>query len=386
MTLLLGCEIDLGDPELDGGTGGTGDATGDTGADETAGVPSIATCADVDRSAEGQPLPLEGPEIALSGVYRVAGRMIYDAGQIVTVAPGTVFLMEPDAMLYFGWRGDPATVYAEGTEQEPILFCGTAAGPGHWTDLQLLSGTTTDSVLSYVRIEDAGASQAPALLLTVDATLDHVTIEGNDGPGFRLEGLADDSDQLVSTGNGGVSGTVVGQSAISNLPPGNYSGNGEDVLLVEALSNTTTVLHERGVAYRQLEDRVVFGRADGVLTSLTVEAGVEYQFCQDCFMLVGWRSDPAVIDVQGTAEAPVTFTSSRSMPAAGDWNGLSLLTGTRSDSIIDHARFEYGGKVDGGNLIIGGGLGTVRNTTLVSSAGWGVLVEGAREPGLVLEG
>ena len=376
-----------------GATEGTEATAGDetAGADETEGVDETAgasgpqSCAEIDRTTEGELPTLEGDEITLSGVYRISGRHIYDAGQVVTIEPGTVFLMESDASLYFGWRSDPATVFAEGTAEEPIMFCGTEAGAGHWVDLQLLTGTTTDSFLSHVRIEDGGQGDVPALWLTVDATLDEVTVTGNAGPGFELSGLADDSTALYSTGNGGVSGILEGESAISNLPPGDYTGNGEDILLANAISDTNVVFHERGVPYRQLEERVVFGEAGGDEKSITVEAGVVYQFCQDCTMLVGWRTDPAVISVQGTMDQPVVFTSSQASPSPGDWNGIVLEPGTRSNSRIEFARFEYGGKSDAANLVIDGGTGTVRDTEFANSAGWGVMIDGEREPGFVLE-
>ena len=129
----------------------------------------------------------------------------------------------------------------------------------------------------------------------------------------------------------------------------------------------------------------MFGEAGGDEKSITVEAGVVYQFCQDCTMLVGWRTDPAVISVQGTMDQPVVFTSSQASPSPGDWNGIVLEPGTRSNSRIEFARFEYGGKSDAANLVIDGGTGTVRDTEFANSAGWGVMIDGEREPGFVLE-
>ncbi|MEM7158689.1 MAG: hypothetical protein AAF799_37960 [Myxococcota bacterium] len=375
-----------------GATEGSDATAGDEtdGADETAGVDETAgasgpqSCAEIDRTMEGELPTIEGDEITLSGVYRISGTLIYDRGQVVTIEPGTVFLMESDAQVYFGWRSDPATVFADGTAEQPIMFCGTEGEPGHWIDLQVLTGTTTDSVFSHVRIEDGGQGDVPALLLTVDATLDEVTVTGNAGPGFELSGLANDSTALYSTGNLGVSGWLLGESAITNLPPGDYTGNGEDILLADEFSDTNVVFHERGVPYRQLEEVLVFGEAGGDERSITIEAGVEYQFCQDCTMLVGWRTDPAVITVQGTEDQPVVFTSSQASPSPGDWNGIVLEPGTRSNSRIEFARFEYGGKSDAANLVIDGGTGTVRDSVFANSAGWGVMVDGEREPGFEL--
>ena len=69
---------------------------------------------------------------------------------------------------------------------------------------------------------------------------------------------------------------------------------------------------------------------------------------------------------------------------AGDWDGIHWLTGTKSDSVINYATFEYGGKAGKGALVIAGGQGTVSNSTFTGSAGAGVLVS-SQEDGLKVE-
>ena len=350
--------------------------TGDTAAPAAA----PRTCAEVDRNQVADPPPLEGPDITLSGTYRIDTRFIYDGGQRVTIEPGTIFLMGPDARLYFGWRNDPATVFANGREDAPILFCGTQGRTGHWQDIQLLGGTTTDSYFEWVRMEDAGGSatsDADAALVSSNALrFTDVSVVGASGTGMLLSGLAADSSDLTVTGSGGVALELYGESAVSNLPAGTYTGNAEDVALVYAISDTNVVFHDRGIPYRQMDERLVFGRADGEPSSMTFDAGVEYQFCQDCFIFMGWRSDPGTLTVNGTSDAPVVFTSSRPTPQPGDWDGISLLTGTTSDTQVEYAEFRFGGKAGSGSLIVDGGRGTVDNSTFRDSAGAGVLLDG----------
>jgi hypothetical protein len=366
----LGCQVTTTDAPAaaDGGTTPEGDAGSD------AATPTgPLSCDEVDRAQEAPALGGETGEVTLSGTYRVEGRVIYDNDQTLVIEPGTVFLMGADSSILIGWRSDPAKVTAMGTADHPVLFCGLEKRAGYWKHVQLLTGTKTDSVLSHVRFEDGGGEGA-ALESVVDARLDSVGVYDSASHGMRLAGLAKGSENLTVKGSAAHALELHGESAISNLPAGDYTGNAEDVALISGTSNTNVVFHDRGIPYRQTEDRVVYGKAGGPLTSITLEAGVEYQYCQDCFLYVGWRSDPGAIYAKGTAAKPVRFSSWRTPPQAGDWNGLSLLTGTRSDSVIDHVEFSHGGKSGEANLIVSGGSGSVTNSRFAHSAGYGIRV------------
>ena len=351
---------------------------------DSAGPPPL-TCAEVNRTQTGKDLTFEA-KTSLSGVYSVTGRQIYDSGEEVTIEPGTIFLMGPDAKLYFGWRNDPATVFARGTAERPILFCGTEARKGHWVDVELLGGTTSNSTLDHVRLEDGGKDGVATLRSDVNLRMRNIHVSHGAGVGMELSGLGADSADFTVTDHDGIALQLSGEQAINHVPVGAYTGNGDDVAEVSGFDSTNVVFKQLDVPYRQTDTRVVFGAPGGVDSSITFEAGVTYQFCQDCFMYIGWRGDTGKITAQGTAEAPVVFTSSRDTPMPGDWDGISLLTGTTSDSVIRHAVFEYGGKTDGAALIIQGGKGTVGDSTFRHGAGAGIKVEGELDAGMTIEG
>ena len=150
------------------------------------------------------------------------------------------------------------------------------------------------------------------------------------------------------------------------------------------IENTVTTFKNIGVPYRQMNERVVLGIATGERTSFTFEPGVTYQFCQVCFLLVGWRSDPGALYVNGTEDEPVVFTSWRAEPQAGDWNGIGILSGTSSDSVINHAIIEYAGKPEEAVVTINQGLISITNSHIAHSRGAGILIE-RDDPSLVLE-
>jgi len=106
---------------------------------------------------------------------------------------------------------------------------------------------------------------------------------------------------------------------------------------------------------------------DALLDSVAVVDGAS-----DGFLLQGLRE---AIYARGTAEDPVVFTSSQATPAPGDWNGIELLGGTPSDSVIKNAELRLGGKADGANLLVNAGKGTIRSSLFADSLGYGILVE-----------
>ena len=350
----------------------------------TTGAP--LTCDEVDRTQAGQVVE-RAPEMTMSGVYRISERFILDGDEVVTIEPGTVFLVEPDVDIFWGWRNDPVKVTINGTADAPVLFCGTNPGPGSWTGIQLLGGLSTDSRFTHVRVEDAGQNDLAALYLENAHDLVSVALVGNAAVGLEAWSLGDGSSQITATDNEWPAHLHSG-AAISNLPEGDYAGNDDDAILVSGQGGETVTYHNRGVPYRQLDDRVIYGSADGADQVVTFAPGVEYQFCQHCTLYTGWRGDPTTVVAVGTPDEPIVFTSADPSPSPGDWNGILWLTGTDSASRLQHARLEYGGKAELGsngdaNLVISGGLGQLDNVTFASSGGYGLSLY-QEEPGFVL--
>ena len=356
-------DISEGDSAEDGGDGGMVQ-------------PPATNCGEVDRTADADPPPTGDEEITLSGTYRISSKTTYNDGQRVTIEPGTVFLMESDALIRTGWNGNPATILAEGTAEKPILFCGTKGAPGHWQGLSILGGTKSESTFQHIRIEDAGANDSSAFNLQVEATVESATITNNAATGMTLYTLAEDSTEFTVTGNEGVPLDLKGADAVTHLPSGDYTGNGTDVALVGALASSETIVRDIGIPYRQDAERFRFGGANVDKQKLTFEAGVEYQFCQDCWITMGWSAHQAALQVKGEADNPVVFTTHRGDEAnPGDWEGIYIDSGTTSETEIDHAEFHYGGKSEYGNLVIRGGDVRVSNSLFKDSAGAGIRIK-----------
>jgi len=76
---------------------------------------------------------------------------------------------------------------------------------------------------------------------------------------------------------------------------------------------------------------------------LTFEAGSIIKFTDDSSLeFAYWGDEWATIDVRGTADLPVLFTSAKSNPSNGNWAGLHFFNGAK-ECVINHAIIEYAG-------------------------------------------
>ncbi len=339
---------------------------------------SPLTCDDVNRTQDAPVLVSEPGKITLSGTYKVTGRTIYDGDQDITIEPGTVFLMDSTSSLLIGWRSDPAKIAARGTAEKPILFCGTEKAKGHWKNIEFLTGTVPGSVFEHVRIEDAGREDN-ALLVNADVDLKSVGVYDSGAIGISMKMLGKNSENITVKGSTLHPLDLHGAMAVTNLPDGDYTGNGEDIALFHG-GGENIVFNDRGIPYRQVQERVTYGSA-GESRQVTYNAGVEYQLCAGCYLQLGWRSDQTTFKSLGTAEKPVIFTSASATPKPGDWNGVQLLSGIMEDSKIEFTEFHWGGKPEGANFSIETEKTiSVTNSKFSNSAGYGVILESDKTP------
>ncbi|MEQ9322085.1 MAG: hypothetical protein RIF41_23150, partial [Polyangiaceae bacterium] len=329
------------------GSGGSGGSDGGGGSTPTA----LVTCADVTIDpADATPFDTDmngDDELVLSGAYRVSGgRRVARADTTIAIEPGTVFFVDNDA--YVAFYGD-ATIDAKGTAEQPILFCPVNATPGSWKGVELNSSIASDSSLEHVRIEHAGGGEQAALRIENEARLSHVQVVGSSDIGILAKGLAEGSENITSVDHALEPLMLTGHRAITNLPEGTYAPNGVERIVVQGFENEDVTFHDRGIPYYQQEQVTRFG--DGFdPPTIVFEAGVEYRFQTDSYMDIGFGGSEATILCQGTAEAPVVFTSEGDAGPAGTWQGLRLSVGTLSSSTLSHCHFYDGGVSGSGNL------------------------------------
>jgi hypothetical protein len=369
-----GCVTSAGSPD-DGG-GGTAGAVGAGGGGEGQGGSGPAgplTCADVPFDANAATKLVDINEDAvLSGQYLVEkGRVVVTADS-VTIEPGTVFYFEADNHISFGWGGSETSVYANGTPQAPILFCARTAQPGFYEGIELGPDVGTDSYLKDVRVEHAGGGEQASVRILGSVLLENVAIVDGESVGLEVVGLEPDTSGLAITGHALEPLLLRGGTAISNLPPGEYTGNGDDRIVVQGFENQDVTFHDHGLPYLQREDRILFG--NNVAPPLvTFEPGVEYQFQPDATMVIGWGGGSAEIRAIGTEDKPIRFTIDGGSGVPGSWGGLQIAAGTFSTSTLEHVHIEFGGLPDDANLDVDTSL-VVQSSTFANSAGAGIRI------------
>lgn len=218
-----------------------------------------------------------------------------------------------------------------------------------------------------------GSGRGGNMGTTPNVRLVDVTIEGSAGFGVNMNGRATftaDSTNLTITGSGqmpSTSGTdnrypiSVEGPAVSTIPVGTYSGNALDAIRVAAaasLLDSEITFRNRGLPYH-IENSFSMSpqqpASAGGLSTLTIEAGVTIAFAPagsgNIYSLGLGSSNgdlpqniwPVRLIAQGTAAAPIVFTSRAATPAAGDWTGIEFHGGAATGNVLSHVRIEYAG-------------------------------------------
>jgi hypothetical protein len=171
---------------------------------------------------------------------------------------------------------------------------------------------------------------------------------------------------------------------VGTLPPGQYFGSTEPELaendkIYVYSSNSISAdeqFHNYGVPY--LMDGTFYMRPGaGTTSTLKIDPGVELRFRHDAGssssfgMQIGDGApiDPRCVklDIQGTAEEPVVFTSNAATPAAGDWMGLYLDCSPPAGNKFTNAYVLYAGGESGTNSY---GCGPKDNDAAILITDW----------------
>lgn len=355
-TLLGACTVTTSDPDGEAGAGGGGNAgsAGETasagssgsGAGGTAGsggagggtatvfacgsrTPTGATAVERDITED----------TTWSGTVLLEGNVTVTAATL-TIAPGTQIIAAADSLLEVGWNGSTATLVAEGTAEAPIRFCGASADAGFWRGLLVRDNVTSNSTLHNVLIADAGGADQ-ALLIDAELSVQNVQIESSGSDGVRAQRFKDDSAGLSVRGAEGFAIALSDARAVSTLPlGGTFSDNGVNVIQLEFNDiPVDATFHDLGIPYVQESTVTV---TEGATAHF--DAGVEYQFAADALLEVGWNGSDAILEIAGTADAPVVFRGVDETP--GYWRGLLIRRNVRTSSTIANLVLRHGGGID----------------------------------------
>jgi hypothetical protein len=106
--------------------------------------------------------------------------------------------------------------------------------------------------------------------------------------------------------------------------------------------------------------------------SLTLSPGMVVEMDQGAYLYV-----QGTLKAQGTAAAPITFTSALPQPKPGDWWFLQLDGSTASGSVLDHVQLLYGsasGAAAGMLSLTGGASPAITHCLVANSSQIGIFV------------
>jgi hypothetical protein len=288
--------------------------------------------------------PLAAPETwrEADNPHLVRGQL--SASSTLTLEPGVVVRFAPDAELRFSG----GSLQAPGTAQAPIVLESEArAARGSWRGLVFPSADKA-SLLEHVTLSGCGGPGGEGACVAVshqaNPVLRDVAVRLSGGVGV---GVADDgsafgatSQRLVVTGAQGEA-VRLGVNEAGSLPPGSSAqDNARNVVLLSGGVVSRTQTWPGGISYAIAGELQVQGSAE---VTLTVGAGAQLRFGANARLVVGRELPQSVLQVDGTAEAPVLFTADSDTPQPGFWQGVHAYLNEVNAGRISHATFEYAG-------------------------------------------
>lgn len=355
-----------------------------------------------------QPTLHTATTLATSETWRAAENPHVVSGRIavqgvstptLTLEEGVEIRFDPDSELVV----TGAALRALGTQEAPIHMVSNQSTPakGAWRGVVFDGGAST-SELNYVTLSDCGNSLGAGACIAMKnqaaPVLRHVTVSNSGTAGVALaedgSSFGSGSTTLSVSGSEGYA-VRIGANEAGMLPTGGtFTSNGLNAVELSAADidvSRSQTWPNLGIPYVARTSIYVQGGNGG--PTLTLSAGTVLRFQPNSGLHVG-QLDTAELVVNGTADAPVLFTSASASPQPGEWAGVHLWNNTTSASRISHATIEYGGLHGGtgvgyGDLVVygngagGGARPVITDVTVQKSSEYGVhlLNGGAFGPG-----
>lgn len=342
----------------------------------------------------------------------------------LVVDPGVEVRFNSGARLTIGSNEESGKIRALGTESNKIVFTSNQATlvPGDWGGIIVYGNSgSPESLFDYCDISYAGASDNPAIsFINGSATVKNSIIHHNKKYGLKgsngTQSVQNNqfSDNgyydiyLVSSSQSQIIGNTINNgiytysnelSAISqNIIHYNnsYPVRINAALIKSFLENNTitgttidsfievnggtiiddTILQNR-FSYHILSSVTINGpAADAHIVVLSAEPGTTLKFNANSQLSVGdSKNCKGRLDIQGTSDLPVVFTSMKPVPAPGDWRGIKIYgNGSENEnSLIDNAVIEYAGYGQGALYIYKDNT-RVRDSAIHQNLSYGVYV------------
>ncbi|MBZ5707927.1 hypothetical protein [Nannocystis pusilla] len=275
-----------------------------------------------------------GTETWPSGVHVLGGSI--HVGGLLTVEPCSVIKVPDGASIAVA---DGGAVHWVGTAEDPIIVTSAKSSgmPGDWVEIDIHADSTgPENVLRHVVIEHGGGGSYGALWVETGASIELSDCTIRNSGDFGLV-VAEDAELRNFVGNtlqDNASGALkIAPDGVGQLGAGTYAPNAVEGIHVTSgavRTSQTWLTHDAPyVAAQGFSVETEAGSAQ-----LTVEPGAVIKLGDGATLTVGNNGGLTLV---GTAEQPITITSSKTSGAPGDWVEIDV----HAASADEFNRFEY---------------------------------------------
>lgn len=316
------------------------------------------------------------------------GYTYYSRGDIeisgaIKISEGATLIMEKQR--HVSVRGDSASLVAEGTEENPIVFTGATKRRGSWRGIQIHSTNSPDNRLENVRIEYAGDSvylggtEQGALFLrsdSIEISLENVTFHDNQHAAIKANhsGVKLEAKGLTFTKNE-VPVILHANQVGSLLSDTVFENNDSDVIQIQKSALTTAAEWIRHSAPYEVLGVVEVGEP------LTLQEGSTVIFRPKTGLDI--KGANGALTAVADSGSRITMQGTQDMP--GMWRGLRFETRNAKNqldgvNILNAGDSEWLSYASQASLYLNGMARVeVNNTKITGSRRFGVAVDGSAE-------
>ncbi len=293
------------------------------------------------------------------------------AGFTLHIAPGTIILMNQNGSISVA-----GTLLAEGTAAAPIIVSSAAAqpAPSDWEYIDFTGPSADASTFTYVEVSYGGYGGTDGA---------EVSASNGASPSFTNSVFTFSAGDGLYLDNGGRA--LVTNCAFADNKSFAVSTSADNASLI---TDTASAAGQSGIQVRGTEiihsgvwqaQNTPFELASGVSVgrnvSLTIQPGVIMYMLEN-----GSLEVHGTLYAQGSASAPIVFTSAQAKPAPSDWEDIDF-SDTGAGGVLDYVYLEYGGYTGDGEVFAEEGTSpTVTHSVIAYSGNNGVYAEGDSHP------
>ncbi|HWP05967.1 MAG TPA: hypothetical protein VNN72_09505 [Polyangiaceae bacterium] len=269
-----------------------------------------------------------------TGLHRITGTLYLEA--TLELKPCAVVQMDQNTSIYLSQGG---SIHALGTVGNPVVFTSAKSPPaaGDWGGIYIQDTAGNDLTFENVIIEYGGGNSGYQSPLRISnggrASLLNVLVRHTDpgSPAIELDSGADVLKFVGVSTEDSKLGLQVAANSIGSLD--SFTSDAAEISVQSETLSDDATWKDFGLPYGM-------STYFSVNSVLTLSPGVTLKMPANATISV---TNEGSLQSVGTKEKPVTFTSAKKSPDAGDWGYLQFDSTSSNDSVLENTIVEYGG-------------------------------------------